>query len=161
MRTGASVPRRSPFPIVTLHRTPGLIHFIIRQVIFVDDDWRWWCVWLSENADAGPNARLIGEFQAQHDAEHPGQHQHRQPDEHEIKIDSSFRDDPVEKMEYGVEHCGRIQVHVISSGYALAITGSKVLDISANLVRIRSNSLKGGSSTCARRAYARWMALLL
>ena len=25
-------------PIVTLHRTPGLIHAIIRRVIFVDDD---------------------------------------------------------------------------------------------------------------------------
>jgi hypothetical protein len=31
---------------------------------------------------------LIGEFPAQPAAEHPGQHQQGQPDEHEIKIDS-------------------------------------------------------------------------
>jgi len=70
-------------------------------------------------------------------------------------------DDPIEKLEHGLEHFGRIQVHVISYDYALAITSSMVLDISADLVRIRSNSLNGGSSTFARRAYARWMALLL
>src|ERR1017187_6166641 len=143
--------------------TPGLIHAIIRRVIFVDDDcwWRWWRVWLNDNADAGADVRLGGEFPAQPAAEHPGQHQHRQPDEREKQIHSPFCDDPIKKMEHGVEHYGRIQVHVISSGYALAITGSRVLDISANLLRIRSNSLNGGSSTCARRAYARWMALLL
>src|ERR1017187_7065329 len=151
---GSELPRRrSPVPIVRLHRKPGLIHAIIRRVIFVDDDCWWrWCVWLYDDADAGADVRLIGEFPAQPAAEHPGQHQHRQPDEHEIKIDSPFCDDPIEKMEHGVEHCGRIQVHVISSGWALAITGSMVLDISANLLRIRSNSLNGGSSTCARRA---------
>src|ERR1039458_4789200 len=152
---GSELPRRrSPVPIVTFHRTPGLIHAIIRRVIFVDDDcwWRWWYVRLNDNADAGADVRLIGEFPAQPAAEHPGQHQHRQPDEREKQINSPFRDDPIEKLEHGVEHCGRIQVHVISSGYALAITGSKVLDISVNLARIRSNSLNGGSSTCALRA---------
>jgi len=44
------------------------------------------------------------------------------------------------------------RVVVISFGYALAITGSTVLDISANLARIRSYSLNEGSSTCALRA---------
>src|ERR1035438_4777961 len=105
--------------------------------------------------------RLIGEFPAQPAAEYPRNQNQGQPDEREIQINSPFCDDPIEKMEHGVEHCGRIQVHVISSGYAMAITGSTALDISANFVRIRSNSLNGGSSTCARRAYARWMALLL
>ena len=107
---------------------------------------------LNDNADAGADVRLIGEFPAQPAAEHPGQHQYRQPDEREKQINSPFCDDPIEKMEHGVKHGGRIQVHVISSGYALAITGSRVLDISANLLRIRSNSLNGGSSTCALRA---------
>jgi len=52
--------RRSLVPIVTLHRTPGLIHAIIRRVIFVDDDcWRRWCAWLNDNADAGTGVRLI------------------------------------------------------------------------------------------------------
>ena len=109
------------------------------------------CV-LYNNADTGTNVRLIGEFTAQPATEHPGQHHERQPGECEKKIVAMIRDEPIEKMEHGGEHCVRIQVHVISSGYALAITGSMVLDISANLVRIRSNSLNGGSSTCARRA---------
>jgi hypothetical protein len=104
-------------PIVTLHRTLNLIQAIIRRVIFVDDDWLWrWRVWLYDNADAGVDVRLIGEFPAQPAAEHPGQHQHRQPYEREKQINSPFCDDPIEKMEHGVEHCGRIQVHVISSG---------------------------------------------
>ena len=63
-------------PIVTLHRTPGLIHAIIRRVIFVDDDCWWrWCVWLNDNADTGADVRLIGEFPSQPAAEYPGQHQ--------------------------------------------------------------------------------------
>lgn len=107
---------------------------------------------LNDNADAGADVRLIREFPAQPAAEHPGQHQYRQPDEREKQINSPFCDDPIKKLEHGVEHRGRIQVHVISFGYALAITGSRVLDISENLVRIRSNSLSGGSSTCALRA---------
>ena len=74
---------------------------------------------LNDNADAGADVRLIGEFPAQPAAEYPGQHQHRQPDEREKQINSPFCDDPIEKMEHRVEHCGRIQVHVISSGYAL------------------------------------------
>ena len=140
-------------PIVTLHRTPGLIHAIIRRVIFVDDDWWWrWCVWLNDNADAGADVRLIGEFPAQSAAEYPRNQNQGQPGEREKQINSPLCDDPIEKMEHGVKHGGRIQVHVISSGYALAITGSRVLDISENLVRIRSNSLNGGSSTCALRA---------
>src|ERR1035438_6029394 len=152
------VPRcRSPF---TGHSFS--IHAIIRRVIFVDDDcWRRWYVRLNDNADAGAHVRLVGEFPAQPAAEHPGQHQHRQPDEREKQINCPFRDDPIEKMEHGVEHCGRIQVHAIPSGYALAITGSMVLDISANLLRIRSNSLNDGISTSALREYARVMALLL
>ena len=72
---------RSSVPIVTLHRTPGLIHAIARRAIFVDDNWwRRWCVWLNDNADAGADVWLIGEFPAQPAAEHPGQHQQRQPD---------------------------------------------------------------------------------
>src|ERR1039457_7038783 len=53
--------------------TPGLIHAIIRRVIFLDDDcwWRWWCVRLNDNADAGADVRLIGEFPAQPAAEYP------------------------------------------------------------------------------------------
>src|ERR1700722_20299708 len=130
-------------------------------MVFVKYDWRWlWSRWLYDNGDASPNVRLVGEFPAQPAAEYPGQHRQGQPDEHEKKIVSIFRDNPIKKMEHGAEHF-RIQVHVISSSYALAIIGSMVLDISANLVRIRSYSLNGGSSTCARRAYARCMALLL
>jgi len=168
MRTGSAASwwleaprRRSPVHIITLHRTPGLIHAIIRGMIFMDDDWWWrWCVWLYDNADAGADMRLIGKFPAQPAAEYPHNQNQGQPDEREKQINSPFIDDPIEKLKYGVEHCW-IQIHAISSGQALAITGSIVLDISANLARIRSNSLKGGSSTCARRAYARWMALLL
>src|ERR1017187_8997391 len=92
---GSELPRRrSPVPIVTLHRTPGLIHAIIRRVIFVDDDGWWrWCVWLYDDADAGADVRLIGEFPAQPAAEHPGQHQQGQPDEREKKINAKFSDD--------------------------------------------------------------------
>ena len=41
-----------------------------------------------DNADAGANVRLIGEFPAQPAAEHPDQHQHRQPDEREKQINA-------------------------------------------------------------------------
>jgi hypothetical protein len=111
------------------------IAVITIQMVFVKYDWcRLLCRWLYDNGDASPNLRPVGEFPAQPAAEHSGQHQQGQPDEPEKKIVSIFRDDPIEKLEHRVEHCGRIQVHVISSGYALAITGSTVLDISANLV---------------------------
>ena len=54
---------RPPVSEVTL---PILIHAIIRRVILMDDDcwWRWWCVRLNDNADAGADVRLIGEFSA-------------------------------------------------------------------------------------------------
>src|SRR5450631_1087879 len=42
------------------------------------------------DADARADMRLIGKFPAQPATEHPGQHQHRQPDEREEQINSPF-----------------------------------------------------------------------
>ena len=60
-------------------------------------------MWLYDNADAGTNVRLIGEFPAQPAAEHPGQHQQGQPDEREKKIDSILGHGVVQPFEHRVE----------------------------------------------------------
>ena len=63
---------------------------------FVDDDcwWRWWCVRLNDNADAGADVRLIGEFPAQAAAKYPHNHKQGQPDEREIKIHAIVSNHP-------------------------------------------------------------------
>jgi len=93
------------------------IRAVIRRVIFVYDDFLWWrwFVQLYNNADAGADMRLTGEFPAQPAAEYPRNQNQGQPDEREKQINSPFRDYPIEKMEHGVKDCW-IQVHVISSG---------------------------------------------
>ena len=81
----------------------------------------------------------------------------------EEQIHAVVRDGVVQKIEHGFQYFACIQVHIASGVQAFAslMTGSMILARSAGFFRIRSNSLKGGSSTCARRAYARWIALLL
>ncbi len=97
---GSELPRcRSPVPIVTLHRTPGLIQAIIWRVIFVDDDCWWrWCVWLNDNADAGADVRLIGEFPAQPAAEYPRNQNQGQPGEREKQINTIILNDGIQEI---------------------------------------------------------------
>jgi hypothetical protein len=45
-------------------------------------------VWLYDNADAGADVRLIGEFPAQPAAEYPRNQNQGQPDEREKQINS-------------------------------------------------------------------------
>jgi hypothetical protein len=59
-------------PLARLERLFS-IRVTTRPVIFVDDDWRWWRVWLNENADASTDVRLAGEFPAQSAAQYPNQ----------------------------------------------------------------------------------------
>src|ERR1019366_2087979 len=113
--------------------------------------------------DADGDIRRPPHFSPQTAAEYPRDHNHRQPDQHEIKINSIIRDGVIQKTKHGVQNFARVQVHIASLVWTFRIltTGSTILERAEELFRICSYALSGGSSTCARRAYARCIALLL
>ena len=100
---------------------------IARRIVFVKYDWRWlWSRWLDHDTDADGDARCMPHFPPQTTAKYPRDHNHRQPDQREIQINSIVRDGVIQKMKHGVQNFSWVQVHIASLVYAfgILITGS-------------------------------------
>jgi hypothetical protein len=78
------------------------IAVITRRIVFVKQDRRWlrtW--WLDDNTDADGDAWLMPDMPAQTTAEYPRDHNHGQPDQREIQINSIACDGFFEKWNTG------------------------------------------------------------